>query len=173
MIVARALSFALIIDGAKADILSITSAGAADGFSLSSFVTGFPSPAPVPFSCCGPLGLTVEPDGNVLVDSSQNRTNYVFADTDGQTLSNALGSTPFNAFPPAYAASNGYSWGSWGFEGSGSGLVRFNPNGTVAATFSNIPITNGLWRNPVTGDLLVAGLVVARRRAGTAQGLRP
>jgi hypothetical protein len=133
----------------------LTPAGTGLGFSLSTFASGFSSPGGS--SCCGPLGMTVLPNGNVLVDSSNNTTNYVFSDVNGQTPGTALSSTPFPNFPPAFATSNGWAWGSHGFSGGGTGLIRLNNDGTVAATFSTIPVTLGLWTNPVNGHLLGAG----------------
>src|SRR5947208_86380 len=89
----------------------VTPAGAALGFSLTSFVTGFGA------GSLGPLGLAVAPNGNVIVDASNLSANYVFADVDGQTLASAISHTTFNAFPPAMATTQGAVWTSGGFSG--------------------------------------------------------
>src|SRR4029077_13301000 len=131
----------------------------ADGFTLSEFVSGL---GPSGTFGVGPLGMAVNSDGNVIVnDNDVGALNYVFKDVDGQTVGNALSSTPNQGFPPAYAFSNGSVWGSTGFSPAGGdpsgALVKLNNDGTVAAVYSNIPVTNGLWTNPVNGHLLGAG----------------
>ena len=133
--------------------LTVTAAGTADGFSLSTFVTGFTN------NTVGPLGIAVNSDGNVVVDSSFNLTNYVFHDTDGQTVAGAISSTAFNAFPPAYATAAGSVWGSGGFTGPNAGkLVKFNNDGTTNTiyTIPGLSVTNGMWTNPVSGHLLAS-----------------
>jgi hypothetical protein len=128
----------------------------ADGFKLSEFVSGLGASSGV-----GPLGMAVNSDGNVIVNDAVGSLNYVFKDVDGQTAAQALSSTPNQGFPPAYAFSNGSVWGSTGFTphlGNPSGaLVKLNNDGTVNTVFPNIPVTNGLWTNPVNGHLLGAG----------------
>jgi PEP-CTERM motif len=130
--------------------LMVTPAGATLGFSLTNFVTGFG----VSGFGIGPLGMAVNSDGNVIVDASNLSANYVFADVDGQNLTNALSHTPFSGFPPAYATSNGAVWGS-----NATRLVKFNNDGTINTTYniSGLSITNGLWTNPVNGHLIGTG----------------
>jgi hypothetical protein len=140
-----ASAIALWTSSAQAD-LTLTPAGTADGFSFATFVSGFPSANNI-----GPLGMAVNSAGNVIVNSSGNATNYVFTNTNGQTPANALSAVGGANYPPAYATSGGVVWGSTGF-GSGQ-LIRLNNDGSTAATF-NIPVTLGLWTNPVTGHLL-------------------
>lgn len=137
--------------------MDLTAAGIADGFSLSEFVSGFAN------NGVGPLGMAVNSDGNVIVNdnSEVGGLNYVFKDVDGQTVAAALGTAPNPGFPPAYAFSNGSVWGSTGFSPAGGNpsgaLVKLNNDGTVNTVYANIPVTNGLWTNPVSGDLLGAG----------------
>ncbi|MCW3473985.1 SPASM domain-containing protein [Limobrevibacterium gyesilva] len=132
--------------------LAVTPAGAALGFTLTSFVTGFPN------NGVGPLGMAVNSDGNVIVNSSTENRNYVFSNVTNQTLANALSSTAFNAFPPAYAASGGVVYGSGGFSGANANqFIRFNNNGTVNTVFSNIASHNGMWTNPVDGHIVSTG----------------
>ncbi len=145
---------ALAIASSAANALDLTAAGIADGFSLSEFVSGFPNDG------VGPLGMAVNSDGNVIVNDATG-LNYVFKDINGQTVGNALSSTPNPGFPPAYAYSNGSVWGSTGFSPAGGNpsgaLVKLNNDGTVNTVYANIPVTNGLWTNPVNGHLLGAG----------------
>ncbi len=135
--------------------LTLTAAGISLGFSLTNVVTGFPG------SGIGPLGLAVNSDGHIIVDSSSNSTNYVFNDVDGQTLGNALSSTAFNAFPPAfaYSAATGKVYGSGGFSGPNAGkFLQLNNDGSINHVISpNVPVTNGMWANPVNGHILATG----------------
>ena len=148
---------ALALPSPKAYALVLTPAGIADGFTLSEFVSGFPNAFSI-----GPLGLAVNRDGNVIVNDNTQAVggglNYVFKDVDGQTVADALSSTPNPGFPPAYAFSNGSVWGGTGFTPAGGNpvgaLVKFNDDGTVNKIYSEIPVTNGLWTNPVNGHLL-------------------
>jgi hypothetical protein len=157
-ILIASISFtALAIASSSADALELTAAGVADGFTLSEFVSGFAN------NSVGPLGMAVNSDGNVIVNdnSEVGGLNYVFKDIDGQTVAAALGTAPNPGFPPAYAFSNGSVWGSTGFNPAagnpGGALVKFNNDGTVNTVYANIPVTNGLWTNPVNGHLLGAG----------------
>lgn len=129
--------------------LMLTTDGTNLGFSLSTFATGFQN------NGVGPLGIGINSLGQVIVNSSYDRKNYVFTNVDNQTVSNAISSTPFDAYPPAYATVNGTVWGSTGFSSSTPNqLVKFNDDGTVAAMFPNITVHNGLWANPVNNHLI-------------------
>lgn len=137
---------ALIAAAGGAQALVITSAGALLGFSTTSVVTGFP------FGGLGPIGITVLPDGNILANSTNDGKNYVFADVNGQTFANHIGAGISNMFCcGAYATSSGWAWG-----GQGGHLVRFNNDGTIAQSYNNIGVNNGVWTNPVNGNLLIA-----------------
>jgi hypothetical protein len=157
-IVAGVSVAALAIASPKAHALVLTPAGIADGFTLNEFVSGFPNSG---LFGVGPLGMAVNSAGNVIVNSGADGLNYVFKDVNGQTVGDALSSTPSPGFPPAYAFSNGSVWGSTGFSphsgNPADALVKFNNDGTVNTIYSNIPVTNGLWTNPVNGHLLGAG----------------
>ncbi len=144
-VVAFGLAVAALAQPASAT-LTITAAGAALGFSVDQVVTGFP------FSGLGPIGITVLPNGNILADSVTDSTNYVFADTNGQTFASHLGvGVGGMSCCAAYATSNGWSWG-----GQGGHLVRFNNDGTIAQSYPGIPVGNGVWTNPANGHLLIA-----------------
>ena len=135
--------------------LTLTAAGISLGFSLTNVVTGFPG------SGIGPLGLAVNSDHHIIVDSSSNSTNYVFNNVDGQTLGNALSSTTFNAFPPAFAYSpaTGKVYGSGGFSGPNANqFLQLNNDGSVNHVIvPNVPVSNGMWANPANGHILATG----------------
>ena len=82
----------------------LTPAGAASGFTLSTFATV----APGNTGCCdGPFGLAVDRAGHVVVGTGAG-PRYVFADGDGQTPASALFTdTGFGTFTGAYAMSGG------------------------------------------------------------------
>lgn len=131
--------------------LAVTPTGAALGFTLDSFVSG----VPVCSGCVGPLGIAVNSDGNVIVNmSALDGKNYVFSNTNGQTLGSALSSTSGANYPAAYATANGSVWGSTGFN-SGQ-LIKLDNAGNTVATY-NIPVALGLWTNPVNGHLIGSG----------------
>ena len=142
--------------GAAQAQLSLTAAGLSLGFTLTSFVTGFPTDT----QGIGPLGVGVTSTGNVIVASSADGRNYVFHDVTGQALGGAVSFTPFAGYPPAYASAGGAVWGSGGFLSSGTApdaLVKFNNDGTVNHIYGDIDVHSGLWTNPVNGHLVGIG----------------
>lgn len=143
---------------AQASSLTITTAGANLGFSLSTFASGFPSFGP---GGIGPAGVAVNGNGQVLVHSQVDNLNYVFPDVNGQTTTTAIGSTSFTAFAPAYTNSGGTVYGSGGIQGPYAGsFVVFNNDGTVNQT---VPVstgkapTYGNWTNPTNGHVIASG----------------
>jgi len=86
------------VSPARAD-LALTSAGIADGFTLSEFIGGIPGSG----TDYGPLAEGILPDGNVITGSKFNKsgafglTLMVFPDVDGQTLGSALIATPYTS----------------------------------------------------------------------------
>jgi hypothetical protein len=163
--VSLCLVAALLIAGSLASTargdnasLALTPAGTADGFTLSTVVDKFGMTS----GCCGPLGNAVNSDGNIIVYNNVDGKNYVFHDTDGQVLTNAISSVAFAAFPPAFATSNGAVWTSGGFNGPNAGkLIKLNNDGSINTvyTISGLSVTNGLWTNPVNGHLIAASLI--------------
>jgi hypothetical protein len=146
---ALSLSLGTCLSSAVQAGLVLTSAGVTDGFSLSTFASGFPSRSTI-----GPLGIAVNSAGKVIVNSSGDGKNYIFNDTNGQTPATALSSVSGANYPAAYAFSNGSVWGSTGF--STGQLIKLNNDGTTATTY-NVPVSQGLWTNPVNGHLLATG----------------
>ncbi len=145
------LSTAIAATSTANAALSLTAAGVSLGFNLTNVVTGFPGAG------IGPLGLAVNSDGKIIIDSSSDQKNYVFNNVDNQTVASAVSSTSFTYFPPAFAYSpvTGKVYGSTGFSGQ---FLQLNNDGSVNHIISpTIPITNGLWANPVNGHLIGAG----------------
>ena len=79
--------------------LSLTAAGISDGFTLTTFLSGYSAQY-------GPLAQGIAPNGNVITGSLLNTsaafgpTIMVFKDVDGQNLTDAL-------FSPSYACTTG------------------------------------------------------------------
>lgn len=131
---------------------TLTAAGTAMGFTLSTIVSGLPTSNGNSFDV---LGSAVNSDGNIILNNSSNRTNYVFKDMDGQTVADALSSAPFNGFASAFAFANGSVWAS-----ANGGLTKLNNDGSVAQVYSDIPSTQGMWTNPVTGHLIAGSSLI-------------
>jgi hypothetical protein len=128
-------------------IPTLTAAGMADGFTLTTFAT----PSPGNSGCCnGPFGVAVASTGNIIVNTGAG-TRYVFADTDGQTVGSALFSTASTSGVQAYATAGGQAYG-----GDGQGhFVQFNANGTINHILTGVTTGPdlGMWGNPVTGHI--------------------
>jgi len=76
----------LIVAGwAYAAAPTITPAGAALGFTITTFATV--NPATVTF---GPFGIAVATNTNIIVSNFANNTRYVWPDVDGQTVGSAI-----------------------------------------------------------------------------------
>src|SRR5271165_4461901 len=65
--------------------LVLTSAGVADGFALTTFVSGYNFG-----TTYGPLSLGILPNGNDITGSLGTNKIYTFSDVGGQTLGSAL-----------------------------------------------------------------------------------
>lgn len=139
-----------LVTPAHADLI-LTAAGVSAGFTLTPFVTGFPSTG----YCCGPLGVAVNSAGNVMVQSWGDQTIKVFSDVNGQTVSSALSSVTYSnsSYGSALAYSNGNVYSTYA---PANEVVQLNNDGTI-----NQVITSGgkggLWTNPANGHLLAAG----------------
>jgi hypothetical protein len=84
---------------AQAAGLTLTPAGMAQGLSLTTFATGFPT-VNVGNGLAGPFGIEFPTTGGVLVTDVQNNIRLFPTDTDGQ---NAASITPINNFGSAGA----------------------------------------------------------------------
>src|ERR1700744_374380 len=63
--------------------LTLTQEGTNDGFTLSTFVSGYSGQY-------GPLSQGIDSDGNVITGSELDKMIYVFKDVDNQMLSDAV-----------------------------------------------------------------------------------
>jgi hypothetical protein len=126
---------------------TLTAAGMADGFTLTTFATTNPGNT----GCCaGPFGVAVASSGNIIVATGSG-SRYVFADTDGQTVGSALFTQTSTSGTQAYATAGGQAYG-----GDGQGhFVEFNANGTINHILTGVTAGPdlGMWGNPVTGHI--------------------
>lgn len=138
-------------NSARADALTLTPAGLAAGFSLSTFATMDPGNT----GCCaGPFGVAVAVNGNILVYNAGNRVRYAFNDVDGQTIASAVTSTMANPTGAiAYASAGGQAYGG---IGEFTQFAQYNSNGTVSKVLTGVPQTTfrGMWGNAVNGHIL-------------------
>lgn len=138
----------LIATIASAGIPTITPAGAALGFNITTYATvGFP------------LGIAVASNGNIIVSSLTSGRRFVWPDVDGQTIGTAITSAPSSSGAQAYATSGGKPYG-----GDGSRFVQFKDDGTVDHILTGVSATPylGIWTNPINGHLIAtsgAGLI--------------
>ena len=76
------------VTSANAASLKLTTAGINDGFTLTTFLSGYSAQY-------GPLAQGIAPNGNVITGSLLHNDIYVFSDIDGQTLADALIANPY------------------------------------------------------------------------------
>jgi DNA-binding beta-propeller fold protein YncE len=149
------LILGLRVPTAQAD-LTLTPAGSAAGFSLSTFATGFPSSSGV-----GPLGIAF-PGSGVLVTDYPGNVRFFTTDTDAQNAA---------SFPPVSGATYGLSnavglaqVGSHIYmtqQGTGQ-VVEVNANGTLNQVIltgaTGIGFATGIVANPANGHLFVSNV---------------
>ena len=146
--------------------LTLTAQGVADGFTLTTFVSGY-------FASYGPLAQGIAPGGNVVTGSLLNNQIYVFKDVDNQLLSNAVFSNPYSCQTGncnyAMTTAGGQVYGAQAFGGT---YEHFNANGTFSpiAGLTGLTSSLGMWTDPVNGHIISAssqGLVDIDPIAGT------
>jgi hypothetical protein len=132
----------------------LTAAGVADGFTLTTFATLDPGST----GCCGPLGITLLSNGNVILDDVHIGARGVFADVDGQTPATALfGIAGIGFNNPGFANASGQAYGA---NNGGGQYVEFNTNGTINHILTGVPNASlGMWTNPVNQHLIAASSV--------------
>jgi hypothetical protein len=139
---------------AKADLV-LNATGIADGFSATTFASGFTSLGGQPFGL-GPFGVTTVANGtggtNVLVQNVGNNTLYVFNDSDGQTPGTALGTQSPVFSGSAFANLNGVAYGAEGFFGSFSSTGVFTPFNISGLPFAGL----GMAADTATGELIAS-----------------
>jgi hypothetical protein len=165
-IVLAALGVAAIGAPAAAG-MSITPAGAADGFSLTTFAT---LPSSGPYGSWGSARLS---DGNIVVngyasDGSGNTVNYVFHDADGQNPGTALFQSPWadGSYASGLTTLNGVTYGTH-FSDETTRVV--NSDGSEGKVIANVG-RGGISADPQRGTLLEAdnaGLLEVNPADGT------
>ena len=136
--------------------LILTAAGSSLGFNLSTFVSG-------DAGSFTPFGMGVNNKGQVIVSSWNTSLNYVFNDTDNQTVANAVSYTPATYLVAGYTSVklDGIRsvWGGAAHSWWGGGLAKFNDDGTIAAYYDGIKLSYGIWTNPVNQHIIAQGSV--------------
>ncbi len=135
--------------------LTLTAAGIADGFNLSTFATLVPGFT----GCCGPLGVGVLTNGNIIVQNiAGTNARFVFSDVDGQTPASALFTVATGGFNnPAFAS---VASGVYGANAGGGQFVQFNTNGTINHILTGLPNAFlGMWGNPANGHIIATSSV--------------
>jgi hypothetical protein len=137
--------------GARANPLTLTPAGLANGFTLSIFATLNP-----PTAGAGPFGIAMTGDGHVLVNNIANNIRYEFNDVDGQTSGTAVNALSSTSGPAGYAYAGGAAYGS---DTYGGPFVQFNNDGTVnheltTLTGAGVHAALGMWGDPTNGHLI-------------------
>jgi hypothetical protein len=157
--------------------LALTAAGIADGFTLSTFVSGYSFGAPFSVNY-GPLAEGILPNGNVITGSFGDAKIYVFKDVDGQMLSTAVSATPYTFGPGngfyAMTTAGGQAYGA---QQRGGVYELFNTSGTHAA-IPGLTATSflGMWGDPVNGHIIASanqGLIDINPTAGTFRVIAP
>jgi PEP-CTERM motif len=113
------------------------------GFSLSTIVSSFPQSIIV--------GSALNSDGNIMVTGHQSGLIHVYANSDNQSYASALSTGSYSGFATGMASVNGVVYAG------GGALRKLNNDGTVAATYSSITISQGMWTNSVSGKILAVG----------------
>src|SRR5262245_12199199 len=130
--------------------LTLTPAGIAAGFGLSTFATGFPIS-----SGLGPLGIAFPSSGGVLVTDGTGNVRLFAADTDGQDASSAAVGQNYgflNALGLAAVGNNIYMT-----QFDNGALVQINSDGTLNQNIlSGIGELAGIVANPTNGHLFVS-----------------
>lgn len=148
--------------------LVLTAAGVSDGFTLSTFVSGYSAQY-------GPLAQGIASNGEVITGSLLNQQIYVFHDADGQTLGSAVTSTSYTCQTGncnyAMTTAGGQVYGAQVFGGI---YQHFASDGSFTP-IPNLQADNlrgylGMWGDPVNGHIIAAsnqGLVDINPIAGT------
>jgi len=137
--------------------MTLTPAGVAAGFTLTTFATGFPQMA----GQIGPLGIALA-GSRVMVADGPGNVRLFPADTDGQVAGNSAPSvTPASSFGQLNANGLASLGGTLYLAQQGLGrVIRLNANGTPVtdanAVVASIAHATGLVANPVSGHLFVS-----------------
>jgi hypothetical protein len=170
-----ACAAAVLVIGPAHAQLALTPQGIADGFTLTTFLSGY---APTQY---GPLAQGILPDGNVLTGSAFIGTPgvgtiYIFKNSNNQTLSDALSATTY-AFAtgnPQYAiaTAGGQVYGAQAFGGIYEHFDNSGAQTPIAGLPTNLRSFLGMWGNPVNGHIISSsneGLIDLNPLTGTVR----
>ncbi len=127
--------------------MALTTAGTNAGFTLTTFVDGFPTTGPV---CCGPLGIAFPSSGGVLVSDYPGNLR-LFSDTDGQHAGDVTPAQNYGSGnPTGLVALGGYVYLA---EQPAGQIVRLNNDGTFSQNVVSLYFATGIAADPVTSLL--------------------
>jgi hypothetical protein len=133
--------------------LTLTPQGIADGFTLTSFVSGYNFGATY-----GPLAEGILPDGNVITGSMGDGKIYIFKDVNGQTLASAVSATSysFTTGNPNYAmaTAGGQVYGAQLFGGVYEHFTTTGAHTAIAGLAAADYL--GMWGDPVNGHIIAS-----------------
>lgn len=138
--------------------LTLTSAGVAEGLTLSTFATGFPSTDVGFGEIAGPFGIAFPGSGGVLVGDIAGNVRLFPTDTDGQSAPAVPPAQNFGyANAPGLAKADGKIYVA---QSSNQAILQLNDNGTfnhsVVVGLPGVPV--GLVTDPANGNLFVSSL---------------
>ncbi len=158
---------ALTLSAAARADLTLTAAGTADGFTLSTFVGGYNFGANY-----GPLAEGILPNGDVITGSVADSKIYIFSDTDNQTLGSAISATPYTYTTgnPNYAmaTAGGQVYGAQLFGGAYESFSNTGAH-TIIPGLSTTDYL-GMYGDPVNGHIIsssTAGIIDINPTNGT------
>lgn len=152
-------SWTALFSGTASAQLTVTPAGAAQGFSLTTFATGFPTGDANP-GVAGPIGMAFTSSGGVLVSDLPGDVRLFATDTDGQTASSASSTGPIYGTAGALGIASlggNFYMGRQG-NGFGNSVVQINPDGTFVQTIVTGISARDVIADPFTGHLLVSSV---------------
>jgi hypothetical protein len=149
MLAAGAAVAALAIASGAHAALTLTAAGVADGFTLSTFYTDS--------ATYGMLGMTSTSNGKILGAGYGRNQLALFNDVDGQTQGTALLTASAIGTPTSVATVNGVSY----TNALGGGYFSVNTATLVETALTldtSISAGYGLWGNQINGHLIASTL---------------
>jgi sugar lactone lactonase YvrE len=148
-----ACAVAVAAAASQADAMVLTPAGVAEGFTLTTFASGFPTTG----FCCGPLGVAFPNSGGVLVADYPGHIFRFATDTDNQLASSATqSSTNYGSNNPVGLAKSGGN--IYLTLQAQNQVVQVDDNGNFVAFLANGPgSATGIATNPANGHLFVGG----------------
>jgi len=130
-------------------ILTLTAAGTSQGFSLTTFASGFPATG----YCCGPLGIGFTPSGGVTVVDYAGPVVTFATDTDNQLYSSATVGANYSGLAPVGFAQVG---GNYYMTLQSGSVIQTTATGAYIRTVVPLGGATGLVADPATGKLYVS-----------------